>query len=160
MWSEQQITISFAHVITLSWPDFWFFTFHTIWDRSWRLEGELRPFGIVVIAECVWGWGWYSGGMVLTGENWITGQWWNGTDRGKLNNWAVVEWYWQGKTEERHVGSGGMVLTGENWRRTVSSGGMVLTRENWITGQRWNGTDRGKLNNWAVVEWYWQGKTE
>ena len=86
--------------------------------------------------------------MVLTGENWITGQWWNGTDRGKLkengeqwwnstdrgklNNWAVVEWYWQGKTEERHVGSGEMVLTREKWI-TVGSGGMVLTGKNWGT---------------------------
>ena len=47
------------------------------------------------------GWVWSNGGMVLTGENWSTGRktlysvggrWMDGYG-------AMVEWYWQGKTE-------------------------------------------------------------
>ena len=100
---------------------------------------------------------------------------------------AMVEWYWQGKTEvlgEKHytawVGdewvwsNGGMILAGENWstgRKTLYSvGGRWMSMEQW-----WNDTDRGKLKYWeknimqrgwemdeygAMVEWYWQGKTE
>ena len=46
-------------------------------------------------------WVWSNGGMILTGENWSTGRktlysvggWW-------MNEYgAMVEWYWQGKTE-------------------------------------------------------------
>jgi len=46
-------------------------------------------------------WVWNIGGMILTGENWSTGRetlysvggrWMNGYG-------ALVEWYWQGKTE-------------------------------------------------------------
>ena len=78
-------------------------------------------------------WVWSNGGMILTGENWSTrrktlysvgGRWMN-------EYGAMVEWYWQGKTEvlgEKHY--------------TYSVGG------------RW-------MNEYgAMVEWYWQGKTE
>jgi len=47
------------------------------------------------------------------------------------------EWVW---------GNGGMVMTGENW----STGSKIL----YIMGGRW-------MNEYgALVEWYWQGKTE
>ena len=78
-------------------------------------------------------------------NEWVE-QWWNDTDRGKLEllvekhytawlvgEWmsgAMVEWYWQGKT----------------WitcRKTLYS----------LVG-RWMNEYR------AMVEWYWQGKTE
>ena len=75
-----------------------------------------------------------SGGMVLTGENWFTGRktlysvggrWMNGYG-------AMVEWYWQGKTDllgEKHY----TVWVVDEW--------MVM--EQW-----WNDTDRGKLKYW------------
>jgi len=102
-------------------------------------------------------------------------QWWNDTDKGKMNYWekniiqcggkwmneygAMVEWYWQGKTE---------VLGEKNYKAWVV--------DRWIsTEQWWNDNDRGKLEYWekniiqcggkwmieyeAMVEWYWQGKT-
>ena len=76
------------------------------------------------------------------------------------------EWVWS---------NGGMVLTGENWstgRKTLYSvGGRWMSMEQW-----WNDTDRGNwstgretlysvggrwMNEYgAVMEWYWQGKTE
>ena len=103
-------------------------------------------------------------------------QWWNDTDRGKLKCWekilysvggrwmdeygAMVEWYRQGKTE---------VL--EEKRYTV------WVVDEWMSiKQWWNDTDRGNWSagrktlysvggRWmnvygAMVEWYWQGKTE
>ena len=102
--------------------------------------------------------------------------WWNDTDRGNwsigretlysvggrwMNGYgALVEWYWQGKTEvlgEKYyiawvVGEWmdmehwWNVLTGENW----SAGRETLYR----VGGRWMNGYR------AMVEWYWQGKTE
>jgi hypothetical protein len=46
-------------------------------------------------------WIWSIGGMILTGENWSTGR---GTLYSVCARWmneygALVEWYWQGKTE-------------------------------------------------------------
>jgi hypothetical protein len=46
-------------------------------------------------------WVWSNGGMMLTGENWSTGR---GTFYSVCGRWmseygALVEWYWQGKTE-------------------------------------------------------------
>ena len=47
------------------------------------------------------GWVWGNGGMILTGENWnagrktlyrVGGRWMNECG-------AMVEWYWQGKTD-------------------------------------------------------------
>jgi len=124
-------------------------------------------------------WVWSNGGMILTGENWSTGwktlytvggrwmsveQWWNDTYRGKLKYWekniiqsgwrmneygAMVEWYWQGKTEvvgEKHYtvwvvdewvwSNGGMILTGENWstRREACPGSTVSSKKPTWTG--------------------------
>jgi hypothetical protein len=101
---------------------------------------------------------------------------------------ALVEWYWQGKTEllgEKHY----TVSVVDEW--VWSFGGMKLTRENWSTGRKtlysvggrwmsmehwWNDTDRGNwstrrktlysvggrwMNEYgALVEWYWQEKPE
>ena len=73
---------------------------------------------------------------------------------------AMVEWYWQGKTE----------ILGEK-QYSVWGVDEWMNMEQW-----WNDTDRGKLNSgrktvysvggrWmneygALVEWYWQGKIE
>jgi len=77
---------------------------------------------------------WDVGGMILTGENWSTGRetlysaggrWMNGYG-------ALVEWYWQGKTEvlgEKHY----IVWVVGEW----------MGMEQW-----WNDTDRGKLKYW------------
>ena len=79
-------------------------------------------------------WVWSNGGMILTGENWssgrktlysVGGRWIDGCG-------AMVEWYWQGKTEvlwEKHY----TVWMVDGW----------LSVEQW-----WNGTDRGKLKYW------------
>ena len=127
-----------------------------------------------------------------TGQNWSTGRetfysvggrWMNGYG-------ALVEWYWQGKTEvlgEKHyiVCVVGEWMGMEHWwnctdrgnlkcwERNIqrgwevnqwvwSIGGMVLTGENWSTGR---GTicsmgGRGMNGCGALVVWYWQGKTE
>ena len=80
------------------------------------------------------GWVWSIGEMVLTGENWSTGtetlysvggRWMDGYG-------ALVEWYWQGKTEvlgEKHY----IVWVVGEW----------MGMEHW-----WNGTDRGNLKYW------------
>jgi hypothetical protein len=95
------------------------------------------------------------------------GQWWNDIDRGKLKYWdknirwmndcgALVEWYWQEKTE---------VLGEKHYTASVVDEWMSM--EHW-----WKDTDRGKqkywerniisisvrwMNEyWALVEWYWQ----
>ena len=53
-------------------------------------------------------WVWSNGGMILTGENWSTGRETLYSVGGRwMNEYvAMVEWYWQGKTEvlfEKHV---------------------------------------------------------
>jgi len=76
-------------------------------------------------------WVWSNGGMILIGENWST--------RSKIllsvdDRWmneygAMVEWYWQGKTEvlvEKYY----TVWVVDDW----------MSMEQW-----WNDTDRGKL---------------
>jgi len=79
-------------------------------------------------------WVWSNGGMVLKGENWSTereilysvgGRWMN-------EYGAIVEWYWQGKTE----------VLGEN-HYTVRVGDELMSKEQW-----WNDTDRGKMKYW------------
>ena len=108
------------------------------------------------------GWVWSNGGMILTGEAWSTGRKTLYSVGGRWMNeyGAMVEWYWQGKTE---------VLGEKHYTAWVVDEWMCM--EQW-----WNGTDRG---NWSagrkalysvgggwmneygpMVEWYWQGKTE
>ena len=76
------------------------------------------------------GWVWRNGGMILTGENWsagrktlysVGGRWMDGYG-------AMVEWYWQGKTE---------VLGEKHYTAWVVDEWMGM--EKW-----WNDTDRGK----------------
>jgi hypothetical protein len=78
-------------------------------------------------------WVWSYGGMILTGENWSTVR---GTLYSVCGRWmneygAMVEWYWQGKTEvllEKHY----TVCVVDEW----------MSVEQW-----WNDTDRG---NWST----------
>ena len=77
------------------------------------------------------GWVWSNGGMILTGENWSTGR---KTLLSMGGRWmdeygAMVEWYWQGKTE---------VLAEKHYWVWVVDGWMSM--EQW-----WYDTDRAKL---------------
>ena len=80
------------------------------------------------------GWVWSNGGMILTGENWRTGRktLYSVGGRGMDEYGAVVEWYWQGKTE---------VLGEKHYTAWVVDGWMSM--EQW-----WNDTDGGKLKYW------------
>ena len=71
-------------------------------------------------------------GMILTGENWSTGRKTLYSVGGRwMNEYvAMVEWYWQGKTE------------------------VLEEKKLYSVGGRWMNECV------AVVEWYWQGKTE
>ena len=74
--------------------------------------------------------------------------------------WAMVEWYWQGKTEvlgEKH----NTAWVVDEWM-SMGNGGMILTGENWSTGRKTLYSVSGRwMNDYgAMVEWYWQGKTE
>ena len=107
-------------------------------------------------------WVWSNGGMILTGEDWSTGRKRLYSVGGRWMNeyGAMVEWYRQGKTE---------VLGEKHYTVWVVDGRMSM--EQW-----WNDTDRGNWSSWgktlysvgggwmneygAMVEWYWQGKTE
>ena len=76
-------------------------------------------------------WVWSNGGMILTGENWSTGRKTLYSLGGRWMNeyGAMVEWYWQGKTEvlgEKHT-----AWVVDEW----------MSMEQW-----WNDTDRGKPN--------------
>ena len=99
--------------------------------------------------------------MVLTVEIWSTGSETIYSVGGRWMNvyGALVEWYWQVKTEVLGVKQYIAWVVGE-W----------MGMEHW-----WNGTDRGKLKCWetlysvggrwmngygALVQWYWQGKSE
>jgi len=93
---------------------------------------------------------WRNGGIILIGENWITGRKTLYSVGGKWMNeyGAKVKWYWQGKTE---------VLGEKHYTAWVVDGWMSM--EEW-----WNNTDRGKLNywekniiqcGWYVDEWVW-----
>jgi hypothetical protein len=78
-------------------------------------------------------WVWSIGGMILTGENWSAGRKTLYSVGGRWMNeyGALMEWYWQGKTEvlgEKHY----TALVVDEWMRM----------ERW-----WNDTDREKLKN-------------
>jgi len=79
-------------------------------------------------------WVWSNGGMILTGENWSAGRktLYRVGGRWKNEYGAMVEWYWQGKTEvlgEKHY----LAWVVDEW----------MSKEQW-----WNDTDRGKLKCW------------
>ena len=102
---------------------------------------------IVLRWRCVWS-NWQGKHYIAWGvDEWMgMERWWNGTDRGRRKywerniiycGWQVNEWVWS---------IDGMILTGENWstgRETLYSVG-----GSWMKGYG------------ALVEWYWQGKTE
>jgi len=87
------------------------------------------------IIQCGWEtdeWIWSNGGMILTGEKWITERkkLYSVSGRWMVEYGAMVEWYWQGKSDVL----GKKTLYSVGGRRTNEYG--------------------------AMVEWYWQGKTE
>ena len=79
-------------------------------------------------------WVWSNGGMILTGENWSTGRETLYIVGGRWMNeyGAMVEWYWQGKTE---------VLGEKHYTAWLVDEWMSME-------QRWNDTDRVKLKYW------------
>jgi hypothetical protein len=93
---------------------------------------RIRPF--VMLKSSCEGEVWSNGGMILRGENWSTGRktLYSVGGRWKKEYGAMVEWYWEGKTEvlgEKHY-TAWMV---DEW----------MSMEQW-----WNDTDRGKLKYW------------
>jgi len=98
--------------------------------------------------------------MILTGENWSTGRKTYSMGGRWMDEYgAMVEWYWQGKTEvpgEKHY----TVWVVDEW--VWSNGGMILTGENWSAGRKTLYSVGGRWMNeyGAMVRWYWQGKTE
>ena len=93
-----------------------------------------RLSSLLVRATCSWQWVWSNGGMIVTGENWSTGRKTLYSVDGRWTNeyGAMVEWYWQAKTE---------VLGEKHYTAWVVDGWMSM--EQW-----WNDTDRGKLKYW------------
>ena len=102
-----------------------------------------------------------NGGMILTGENLSAGRKTLYSVGGTwMNEYrAMVEWYWQGKTEvqgEKHytawVVDGWMSM--KQWWNNTDIG------ENWKTGTKTLYSMSGRwMNEYrAMVEWYWQGK--
>ena len=92
---------------------------------------ERRQNSCACLSGARWRWVWSNGGMILTGENWSTGR----------------------KT---------LYSVGGRWMDEWSNGGMILTGENWSTGRKTLYSVDGRLMDeyGAMVEWYWQGKTE
>ena len=79
-------------------------------------------------------WVWSNGGMIVTGENWSTGRKTLYSVGGRWMNeyGAMVEWYWQGKTE---------VLAEKHYTAWVVDGWMIM--EQW-----WNDSGRPKQKCW------------
>ena len=132
-------------------------------------------------------WVWSDGGMILTGENWSTGRKTLYSVGGRWMNeyGAMVEWYWQGKTEvlgEKHytawVIDEWMSMEQWYWQGKAEVLGEKhytawvvdewMSMEQWwnVTGENWN-TGRKTLysvsGRWmndygAMVERYRQGK--
>jgi len=108
------------------------------------------------------GWVWSNGGMVLTRENWSTGR---KTLYSVGGRWmdeygAMVEWYWQGKTEvlgEKHY----TLWVVDEWM-SMEQWWNDTDRENWSTGRKTLYSVGGRWMDeyGAMMEWYWQGKTE
>ena len=73
---------------------------------------------------------------------------------------GMVEWHWQGKTEllvEKHatVWVVDELMSVEEWWNDTE-------RENWSTGRKTLYSVGGRWMNeyGAMVEWYWEGKSE
>ena len=108
-----------------------------------RKVHRFRPFVFTGTVTCRWRWVWSNGGMILTGENWSAGRKTLYSVGGRWMNeyGAMVEWYWQGKTE---------VLGEKHYTVWVVDGWMSV--EQW-----WNDTDRGKLKYWEknIIQCGW-----
>jgi len=140
----------------------WMNEYGTMVERYW--QGKMKYWEKNIIQHHRWmnEWEWCNGGMILTGKNWSTGRKTLYSFHGSWMNeyGAMVEWYWQGKTEVMGQ-KPYMVCVVDEWMRM----------EQW-----WNDIDRGNLKYWkktlysvdgrwmtehgAMVEWYWQRKTE
>ena len=117
---------------------------------------------------------WSNGGMILTGENWSTGRKTLFIVGGRWMNeyGAMVEWYWQGKTEL--LGEKTLYSVGGRWMNGY--GAMVeryWQRETEVLGEKhytawvvdgwmgmeqwWKDTDRRKLKYWEknLSQWHY-----
>jgi hypothetical protein len=74
---------------------------YMIYETALLFVLRLGPLVLLVRAVLRWRWVWSNGGMILTGENWSTGRKILYSVGGRWMNeyGAMVEWYWQGKTE-------------------------------------------------------------
>ena len=106
---------------------------------------------------------WSNGGMILTGENSSTGGKTLYSVGGRWMNeyGAMVEWYWQGKTEV--LGEKTLYSVGGRWINEY--GAMVewyWQGKTEVLGEKTLYSVGGRWVNeyGAMVEWYWQGKTE
>ena len=72
---------------------------------------------------------------------------------------AMVEWYWQGKTEVLGENNYTAWVVDEWW--VWSNGEMILTGQNWSTGEKTlYSVGGGWMDGYgAMVEWYWQDKS-
>ena len=129
--------------------------------RTWNLTRSCLLNNAVKCQWCMNGWVWSNGGMIMTGENWSTGRKILYSMGGRWMNeyGAMVEWYWQGKTEvlwEKHYTA--WVVDEWIW----SNGGMILTGENGSPGRKTLYSMGGRWMNeyGAMEEWYWQEETE
>ena len=107
-------------------------------------------------------WVWSTGGIILTGENWTIGRKILHSVGGRWTNeyGAMMELYWQGKPEVLEEKYYTLWVVDDEW--VWSIGGMILTGENWNIGIKVLYSVGGRWMNeyGAMVEWYWQGKTE
>jgi len=110
------------------------------------------------VNECVWSIGW----MVLIGEDWSTSRRTLYSVGGRWMNvyGALVEWYWHGKTKvlgEKHCIAwvvGEWMCMEHGWNGTDSGNWSARREILYSVGGRW-------MNGYgALVEWYWQRKTE
>jgi len=100
--------------------------------------------------------------MILTGENWSAGRKTYSVGGRWMNDYgAMVEWYWQGKTEV--VGRKTSYSLGGRWMNEYGTmvewywqgkSEVVGRKTSYSVGGRW-------MNEYGtMVEWYWQGKSE
>jgi len=82
-------------------------------------------------------WAWSNGGMILTGEKWSAGRKTLYSVGGRWMNeyGAMVEWYWQGKTE---------VLGEKHYTAWVVDGWMSMA-------QWWNDAERRNTSRYKIL---------
>ena len=108
-------------------------------------------------------WVWSNGGMILTGENWSTGE--KHYTAWVVDEWLSMEQWWNDTGENWSTGRKTLYSVGGRWMNEY--GAMVddTDRENWtVLGEKlytasvvdgwmsmeqwWNDTDRRKLKYW------------